>query len=270
LNAENVNWKYASPGDELEAIRWYLTGRLDARTKIDAILGAAISAYEYLRHAIEHPAFPKNPFSDAYALSVFCKMPEFPRLPFSKISLADRNDFLFLFNTEQSAFFPAWILELADSGVLERFAQLALTSRERSARERAEVQIAPGKSVIAFQVNFGVGKAAVKRGFGRWLARHKARFGRESRAKAGARAKDNPCAKLKDLAAARLLALHDFNVEEASRWARAHQPRDSGGRSIPWFRSRYGSDPRSPLFKDLRDWRSSLHRFDRNVEALVA
>ena len=51
-----TKWSYASPDYELDAIRWYLTGRLDAETKLDSALGTAVNAYEYLRHAIELPA----------------------------------------------------------------------------------------------------------------------------------------------------------------------------------------------------------------------
>jgi hypothetical protein len=196
-------------------------------------------------------------------------MPEFPNLPFTKVSSDKRNAFLYLFNFERSAFFPGFIHELCDAGVLEKFSQLALTSAEGWGFDRAEIQIAPDQSVVAFQVNFGAGKAAVERGFRRWLVRDKERFRKESRKKAGARAKANPRAKLKDLAATRLLALHDFNAVEASRWARENQPRDGAGRSIRWFRSRSGAKPHSPPFKDLRDWNAAELRFHDYVEALL-
>ena len=55
MSDENIKWDYASRDFELEAIGWYLTGRLDSQTKLDSRLGAGVNAYEYLRHAVEVP-----------------------------------------------------------------------------------------------------------------------------------------------------------------------------------------------------------------------
>jgi hypothetical protein len=87
-----IKWNYASRDDELEAIRWYLVGRLDPQTKLKSQLGTAVNAFEYLRHAIELPArgeFLQVPMKRTGARAWlfadpetgrWLKTPEFPRL----------------------------------------------------------------------------------------------------------------------------------------------------------------------------------------------
>jgi hypothetical protein len=55
VSGPDVKWSYASRDDELEAVCWYLTGRLDSQTKLDSQLGAIVNIYEHLRHAVTLP-----------------------------------------------------------------------------------------------------------------------------------------------------------------------------------------------------------------------
>ena len=55
MSGSIIKWSYASRADELEAIRWYLTGRLDQQTKLDLEWGAAVNAHEHLRHVVSLP-----------------------------------------------------------------------------------------------------------------------------------------------------------------------------------------------------------------------
>ena len=52
MSSSITKWSYTSRDGELEAIRWYLTGRLDQQTELDLEWGAAVNAYEHLRHVV--------------------------------------------------------------------------------------------------------------------------------------------------------------------------------------------------------------------------
>jgi hypothetical protein len=92
---------------------------------------------------------------------------------------------------------------------------------------------------------------------------------KEGRACAGQRTKDYPCPKLKDLAAARLLALHKFDLAEANKWAEQNQPRDRNGKRFAWFGNK-ARNSSGPLFQVAREGRRSLARFERNFHNFSA
>src|SRR5262249_21233408 len=100
-----------------------------------------------------------------------------------------------------------------------------------------------------------------------WIRQHRHRFV-DGRSLAGRRAKNNPCIALKDLAIARLLYLHNFDVQEAVKWARKSHPLDPNSRLIPWFNKR-GSKLFSGIFKDPRDWMPPVRRFEKSLQAFA-
>jgi hypothetical protein len=89
------------------------------------------------------------------------------------------------------------------------------------------------------------------------------------RAAAGLREKNNPCYKLKDVAAARLLSLKGFDANEANTWTKDYQPCDKYGKPFAWFRNK-GKNSLGPLFRNRRDRKRSLTRFEENVANLFA
>lgn len=149
--------------------------------------------------------------------------------------------------------------------MLEALARLAENSRESKERVSGEIEVSPRECVIPFTVNFGSSVREAERSFKRWIKENEHRFSKGGRSLVGKRAGDNPCAELKDLAAARLLSLFDFDPRQASKWTREFQLRDSSGRTIRWFNTR-STKTRSPLFEDLRDWTRARNRFEKNLQ----
>jgi hypothetical protein len=110
----SVKWPYESRERELEAIRWYLTGRLDIDTKLDVSLGNAVAAYEYLRHVAGTPAFPnwkqlqKDPEA---ALELYLKPDiarillanRFPKAPFYRLSKKTQRQIKFWFSDDRGS-----------------------------------------------------------------------------------------------------------------------------------------------------------------------
>jgi hypothetical protein len=273
-----VEWSYRSRDDELEAIRWYLTGHLDAQTKLDLEWGAAVNAYEHLRHVVKLPnrarslQVPLKLIRTAWYFLADAKtelhLPQFPELPFGKLSPTSKNSVLRRFNgAEYPAFHPMDITEVHDWGVLEDLAKLYKASKRSEDTVVAEVEVSPQQSVIVCSIDFDAGPARAEHWFKRWIETNKHRFAKAGRSQAGTRAKNSPLIELKDLAVARLLALHSFNSNEASRWARSNQPRDSEGKKIPWFnkRSAKNGGAVSALFKEHRDWNRAASRFEKNL-----
>jgi hypothetical protein len=275
-------WGYSSPEEELETIRWYLVGRLDLQTKLDPRLSVGVNAYEYLRHAVHLPnlgRFLQVPMKSIGACEAifpdpetgqWLKVPEFPKLPFPKLSLSSKEIVLEFLNAKYPAFNPVDIAELAYWGVLEELLELAKITKGSERIVPAEIEVFRQTSVIPFAVNFGAGVKEAERSVQHWIRENRHRFAKDGRSLAGARARNNPSGELKDLAIARLLYLNDFNIQEASKWARKSRPRDSDGRLIPWFnkrggRGRWFSGP----FKDQRDWTRALERFKKNLQAFL-
>lgn len=280
-----VDWSYESRADELEAIRWYLTRRLDQQTKLDPELGIAVNAYEHLRHVVKLPDLgrfirvPLKPFRTSSWLwadrgtAQWLKIPEFPKLPFTKLCAASQNTVLGYFNAEYPAFYPMDITEVADWGVLKELSKLAKDAKHSERRVVAEVELSESlHSVIVFSIDFSAGAERAEHWFKRWHQENKHRFAKTGRSQAGTRAKNNPLGELKDLAVARLLALHSFNQTEASRWARTNRPLDAEGRVIRWFNRRNAKKPgggASRLFNDPRNWDRAARRFEKNLRTFL-
>jgi hypothetical protein len=279
-----LKWDYASREDELEAIRWYLVGRLDVQTKLSSQLGAAVNAYEHLRHAVKFPTFQQSFRVQLKLVGISIQLwtdpvtgrlllaPEFPARPFTKLSPGSREAVLRDFEPKLLAFYPTAIWELDYWGVLKKLSELAKDDAEETAT--GEVEVFSQVSVIPFTVDFLAGVTGAQQSFRRWIKENKHRFAeRDGRSLAGARAKNNPLGQLKDLAAARLLALHNFDPAQASRWAWENQPRDSQGRVIPWFKMRNAKTRKtkeaSPVFEDLRDWNQTAKRFEKNLDTFL-
>jgi hypothetical protein len=270
-----MKWDYASREAELEAIGWYLTGRLDANSKLDLELGTAVNACEHLRHAIKLPGigrFLKVPFKRARTAVVlsadfktgqWLDIPEFPQFPCTKFSPSSREALLNYFNAEQPAFYPADIRELEDWGVLKDLSKLAKSSKHAKQTVTGEIGVFRQTSVIPFTVDFSARLKVVERSFQRWKEENRSRFAKDGRSLAGTRAANNPLVELKDLAVARLLYLHSFDVRQASKWAHDSQPLDASRRIIPWFNKKQDAKERSRLFEDSRDWDRALKRFEK-------
>jgi hypothetical protein len=284
LSGSIVKWSHASDDGELEAIRWYLTAHLDQQTKLDLEWGAAVNAYEHLRHVVNIPnlgRFVQVPLRFIRTSVGLCadpetgqwlKIPEFPELPFTELSPRSKNTLFTYFKAEYPAFYPMDITEVADWGVLKDLSRLAKDGKRSEETVVAEIEVSSQHSAIVFSVDFSAGAKRAEYWFTkRWLKENKHRFAKDGRSQAGTRAKNNPLVELKDLAVARLLALHSFNRIEASRWARTKQPRDSEGRVIPWFNRRNAENAgaASPLFKDLRDLDRAARRFEKNLQAYL-
>jgi hypothetical protein len=280
LSGSIVKWSRASDDGELEAIRWYLTGHLDRRTKLDLELGAAVNAYEHLRHLVNIPELgssvqvPLKPIRASVWLRAdpktgqWLKIPEFPELPFTELTPSSKKTVFSYFKAEYPAFYPMDITEVADWGILKDLSRLAKDGKRSEERVVAEIEVSPQESAIVFSVDFSAGAKRAEYWFTkRWLKENKHRFANDGRRSSGTRAKNNPLLELKDLAVARLLALHDFDRTKASRWAWSNQPRDSQGKVIPWFNRRNAkyAGATSPLFEDLRDWNRATKRFERNL-----
>jgi hypothetical protein len=282
-----IEWDYASREDELEAIRCYLTGRLDLQRKLDLRLGTIVNIYEYLRHAVKFP-FPENPDLPNHGKVLqlpmkaigaceliwpdletgqWLKVSEFPTLPFTKLCESSRGVVLSFLEAQSPAFHVLDITELADWGLLDEFSELAEVSASSKERVPAEIEFSEGKSVFAIEVNFGAGVKAVDRFYERWKEENRHRFA-NARSLAGVRANAGCLLGLKDLAAARLLALQDYDPIEASQWAQTNQPRDPEKRRIPWVNKRKGKG-RSLLFRNLRDWDRAVNRFGHNLHSFL-
>lgn len=276
-----VEWEYASIDDEREAIRWYLRRHLNAETKLDLELGLAVNAYEYLRHVVKLPDLgrfiqvPLKAIRTGVWLSADVKaeleIEEFPKLPFTKLSTASKKTVLGRFNAECPTFYPMDITEVADCGVLRDLAQLAQDGKHSEGRVVAEVQVSPQHSAIVLSIDFGAGPKRAEYWIKRWIEENKHQFAKAGRTLAGTRAKNSPLIELKDLAVARLLALHSFNSKKASQWARTDRPRDSDGRVIRWFNRRGAKNAgaASPLFKEFRDWDRAAVRFEKRLQAYL-
>jgi hypothetical protein len=277
-----IKWSYSSRDDELEAIRWYLVGRLDPQTKLDLRLSIGVNLYEYLRHAVHRPnpgRFLQVPMKSIGACEVifadpqtgqWLKIPEFPKLPFPKLSLSSKAIALEFLNAKYPAFNPVDIAELAHWGVLKELSELGKIAKGSEQIVPGEIEVFRQTSVIPFAVNFGAGVKEFERSVQHWIRENRHRFAKDGRSLAGARARDNPCNQLKDLAVARLLSLHGFDIGEASKWARRSQPRDSEGRLVPWFNKRGGRGRwLSGIFKDQRDWMRAVERFQKNLQAFL-
>jgi hypothetical protein len=281
-----IEWDYVSREDELEAVRWYMVGRLDVRTKLNPQLGASVNAHEHLRHAVKFSTSQRSfrvhlklvgetiqLWADSTG-QLFCNVPEFPKLPFTKLPPDSRKAVLWQFEPGLLAFYPTAAWKLEHWGVLKKLSELAKDWIDVEGPVIGEVEVFSQVSVIPFTVDFGASVTEAQRSFGRWIKENEYRFAeKEGRSLAGARAKNNPLGELKDLSVARLLALHKFDPVQASRWAWENQPRDSQGRIIPWFKMR-NTDVRkskkaSPVFVDLRDWKQTVERFEKNLEAFL-
>ena len=256
MSGSIIKWSYVSRDDELEAIRWYLTGRLDQQTELDLKWGAAVNAYEHLRHVVNLPElgrFVQVPLKLIRTgvllgtdVKTELKTPEFPELPFTELSTTSKNAVLFYCKAECPTFYPMDITEVADWGVLKDLSKLAKDEKNSEKTVIAEVEVSPQHSAIVCSVDFSAGAKRAKYWIERWIEENKNRFAKSGRPQAGTRAKNNPLVELKDLAVARLLALHSFDPIKASRWARANQPRNSEGRLIPWFNRRNAGMPERP------------------------
>ena len=66
-----VEWPGKSRRRELEAIRWYLTGRLDVDTKLDLSLGNAVADYEYHSYRCRYTTPIHHPILKSLVLSDF-------------------------------------------------------------------------------------------------------------------------------------------------------------------------------------------------------
>jgi hypothetical protein len=277
VSSSITKWSYTSRDGELEAIRWYLTGRLDQQTELDLEWGAAVNAYEHLRHVVNLPALgrfvqvPLKLIRTGVWLQADVKaeleIPEFPKLPFSELSSTSKNTVLRCFNAEYPAFYPMDVTEVHDWGVLKDLEKLYKDGKHSEKTVIGEVEVSPQHSVIVFSVDFGSGPNRAKHWFNRWIEENKHRFAGDGRALAGDRAKNSPLVELKDLAVARLLALHSFDHIKASTWARTDRRRDSEGKVIPWFNRRGAKNAgaASPLFRDYRNWNRAAARFEKNL-----
>jgi hypothetical protein len=125
----------------------------------------------------------------------------------------------------------------------------------------AEIQCGADRSVVCFTILFGCEPEAARKGFEHWLEVNAHRFTKGGRAGAGRRAKENPTYRIKDLAAARLLALHHL---AANNWAKRNQPRDKDGKHFAWFGNK-ARNSRGTLIQVPREGRLLLVRFEQNV-----
>jgi hypothetical protein len=273
-----IEWDYASREDELEAIRWYLTGHLDLQTKLDLRLGTAVNIYEYLRHAVKRPnlKFLQLPMKaiGAYELiwpdpetGQWLKVPEFPQLPFTKLTADSRETVLRFLDAKFPAFQDVGVQEFVDWGIAKALSKLAKVSKYSKERVIAEVEVCPQISVIPFVVDFSKGPKEAERAAVDWIRQNRHRF-TDGRSLAGRRAGDNPCLGLKDLAVTRLLYFHNSDVKEARKWARKSHPRDPNDHLIPWFNKR-GAKPFSDVLKDPRDWMLAVPRFKKNLQGFT-
>ena len=281
-----INWDYASGDDELEVVRWYLAARLDLQTKLESRLGISACAYEYLRHAIKLPMIEVPRLGKALQIPMenigacqwiwpdretgrWLAIPEFPQLPFAKLSLNSRRTVLEFLDAQYPAVSDIDIAEFADWGVSETLSELAKVSEHSKERVIAQAEVFARTCVIPITIDFGRSLKEAERSAVDLIRQYRDRFA-DGRSLAGRRAVNNPCAALKDLAVARLLYLHSFDIQQASKWARKFQPRDSDGRLIPWFNKRGGRGKAfSGVFKDPRDWMLAVRRFGKKLQGFA-
>jgi hypothetical protein len=174
---------YASREGELEAIRWYLAGRLDVHTKLNSQLGAAVNAYEHLRHSIEFASYQQSFRVQLKLVGISIQLwvdpvtgrllsaPEFPELPFTKLSPGSRVAVLRNFEPKLLLFYPTAIWELDYWGILKKLSELAKDSNNAEGTATGEVKVFSQLSVIPFTADFGAGITGAQRSFLRWPAR---------------------------------------------------------------------------------------------------
>lgn len=276
-----ANWRYECRNDELEALRWYLTGRLDVNVKLTYPLGNAVAIYELLRHLSTPPEYPdsltglvqtkptlalallNNPVVAEIVLSNgFREVPFYRLLPKTQAAIIRWISYTPSVYCED-------IRALHARDVYQKQIERAQAMAAADSYVPAEIKCSPEVSVISFTIFHSHGLASVQRGFAQWLKANKHRFPKGGRAAAGLRQKDNPCYKLKDVAVARLLSLNKFDPDEANTWTEYNQPCDKDGKHFAWFRNK-GENSRGPLFRNRRDWKRSLNRFEKSVANLIA
>ena len=232
--------------------------------------------YEYLRHVAAAPGSPnwKQLQKDSeVALELYLR-PEigrillangFPKEPFYRLSKKTQRQIKFWFSHDMS---PA--IRCEDIRVLHRlgvFTQLAEQAEAIAAAGGyvpAEIQCGPDWGVVCFSFFSDCEPEAARRVFDQWLEVNAHRFKKAGRAGAGRRAKDNPLYRIKDLAAARLLALHDFDHTAMNNWTARNQPRDKDGKHFAWFGNK-ARNSRGPLIQVPREGRLLLARFEKTL-----
>jgi hypothetical protein len=236
-------------------------------------LASAVEVFEYLRHAAADPSFPNwkercRHDPDLAALLDLCGgigeivlSEGFPESPFYRLPRETKTEigcWVKGFGTSVARWEDFRDLHEQGKNLID-FCDHTETDEDVPPESETDEK----EEVFHFAIPYSAGISAARREFARRLQADRNRFPK-GRALAGSRKKDNPLSRLQDLAAARLLALQDFEYKKANRWLKYWRPSAKDGTKFPLFGKKQ-KNARGTLFKVSRDAHRVLARFKRNL-----